>query len=295
MSEDRGPFDPTARKERISESWDAIAEKWDSWAPTVDAWFAPATAALFDLLQLQTGDRVLELAAGSGGLTLHLAKAVGPEGRVVATDVGPNMVKLAARNVRAAGLSNVVARVMDGEAPDVAWASMDAAVCRQGFMFFADPAETLRRLLRILRPGGRIGLTVFSTPDRNQVMAIPLSILNRWARPEGTTELPSTGPGPFSLAAPGLLESMLGETGFTEVVARAVSSPLGMPSVEELLRFDRDIMGDLVSDLPSEAQKKAWREVAEASAGYARSGSEGAPCELLVVVGRRPAAHRSST
>ncbi|MGA7861295.1 MAG: methyltransferase domain-containing protein [Thermoplasmata archaeon] len=289
MSEVRGPFDPAARKERISEGWDAMAEKWDSWAPIVDAWFAPATSVLLERLRLKAGDRVLELAAGSGGLTLHLARAVGPEGRVVATDSGPNMVKLAARNARAAGLSNVVARVMDGEAPDVPWASMDAVACRQGFMFLADPTSALGRLFPILRPGGRIGLTVFSTPERNGFMAVPFSILSQWKRPEGSTEPTAEGPGPFSLGAPGLLDSMLRHTGYAEVEVQAVRSPLHLPSVDELLRFDDDILGDLVADLPPAAQKEAWRAVAEASADYAGPHSEGAPCELLVVSGRRPA------
>jgi len=288
MTDVRGPSDPAARKERISEGWDAMAEKWDSWAPIVDAWFAPATRILLERLCLKAGDRVLELAAGSGGLTLHLARAVGPEGRIIATDSGPNMVKLAARNIRAAGLSNVVARVMDGEDPDVAWASMDAVACRQGFMFFADPTGALGRLFRILRPGGRIGLTVFSTPERNGFMAVPLSILSRWRRPDGSTGPASEGPGPFSLSAPGLLESMLRSTGYTEVEARAVRSPLRLSSVDELLRFDDDILGDLVADLPPAAQKEAWRAVAEASAEYVGPHSQGAPCELLVVSGRRP-------
>jgi ubiquinone/menaquinone biosynthesis C-methylase UbiE len=288
MTEERGPFDRAARKERISEGWDALAERWDSWAPIVDAWFAPATSALLEMVRLKPGDRVLELAAGSGGLTLHLARAVGPDGRVIATDVGPNMVKLAARNARAAGFPNIVARVMDGENPDVSWASMDAIVCRQGFMFFSDPEAALGRLRMALRPEGHIGLTVFSTPERNGFMATALSTLNRFHGALGDATPPVAGPGPFSLGAPGMLESMLRGSGFVDVAVRAVDSPLRMPSIDDLLRFYRDILGDLVSDLPAAVQAQAWEELRVAARSYAGPDSAGAPCEILVICGRRP-------
>lgn len=288
MLGDRHSMDAAARKEQISEHWDSVAEKWDAWGPVVDRWFAPATSVLLAMLDLKPRDRVLELASGSGGLTLHLARAIGSEGRVVATDVGPNMVKLAARNARAVGLSNVVARVMDGENPDVTWASMDAVACRQGLMFFADPAGALGRLYKVLRPGGRIGLTVFSTPDRNGFLANPIAILSRWAYPEIDPPATADGPGPFSLSKPGLLESIVREAGFVDVQSQRVSAPLRLPTVDELVRFDREILGDPLGDRPAEVQRAAWSEIARASSAYAGPGSDGAPCELLVVGARRP-------
>jgi ubiquinone/menaquinone biosynthesis C-methylase UbiE len=293
MFETEAAPDALSRKRQIVEGWDALAEKWDARAAIVDAWLTPVTTALIEMVHLKPGNRVLELAAGSGGLTLHLARTVGADGRVLATDSSPNMVKLAARNALVAGQKNVTVRVMDGEAPDMNWASMDAVVCRQAFMFFSDPAGTLERLYRVLRPGGGIGLTVFSTPDRNGFMTTPVSILSRWSEPgkiSGPVPVGApTGPGPFSLAEPGMLPSMLQRAGFTDVETRSISSPLHLGSVEEYVRFDRDIFGDIVADLPADVQEKAWREVTQASMGFAAPGSEGAPCELRVVVGRRPA------
>jgi ubiquinone/menaquinone biosynthesis C-methylase UbiE len=289
MSDVRRPIDPFVRKERIAEGWDSMAEKWDAWTPQIDEWFGPASTVLFDMLELKAGNRVLELAAGSGGLTLRLARAVGPEGRVVATDIGPNMVKLLARNVRAAGFSNVLARVMDGETPDISWASMDAIVCRQGFMFFVEPSTALERLFRVLRPTGRIGLTVFSSPERNGFMAVPLAILSRWGKPDAPPSPAPGGPGPFSLSAPGRLEEMLTRAGFVDVKSRTVSSPLRLRTGGELLRFLHDILDDVVADLPVAEQERAWAAVGRATATYAGADSAGAPGELLVVSGRRPA------
>lgn len=291
MSETPTPMRPEDVKAGISEGWDAIAEEWDGWTPIVNDWFNPATQVLLEFLGLKPGDRILELAAGTGGLTLQLAKVVGSEGRIIATDIGPNMVKLAARNLRAAGFSNVNARVMDGENPDLTWASMDAIVCRQGMMFFADPTGALQKLYRVLRPGGRIGVTVFSTPDRNEFMTIPRKILTRWAKPGGETPAPPTpGPGPFSLAAPGALEGMLKGAGFIDLQARIVPAWLRMLTQTDFLRFCDDILGEIVAELPPEKQAKAWDEVERATASFTAPGSNGAPSELIVASGRRPSA-----
>jgi ubiquinone/menaquinone biosynthesis C-methylase UbiE len=289
MPAEREVTEAEHRKAEIGEHWDTIAEKWDAWGPFVDQWFGPATVTLLDMLHISPGERVLELAAGSGGFTRHLAHAVGPEGRVLATDLGPNMVKLAARNLRAAGVSNVVTRVMDGENPDLSWASMDVVVSRQGVMFFADPGGAFERLIRVLRPGGRIGVTVFSAPERNGFITTPMGILSRWSSPDGVEASPVGGPGPFALSAPGLLESLFQRAGFVGVESRTVPLPLRLSSVEELLRFDREILGDPLSEKTPDVQKAAWRAVADASSGYVGPGSTGAPCEFLVVTGKRPA------
>ena len=280
-------------KQAIVDDWDARAEKWEAWAPVVDDWFSPATALLLEQLEARPGHRVLELAAGSGGFTRYLAGAVGPEGRVLATDTSPNMVKLAARNALSQGLSNVTARVMDGEHPDVAWASMDGIACRQGVMFFAEPQEAFERLLPVLRPGGRLSVSVFTTGDRNGFLSVPGGILFRWAEPEGKAPPPAGGPGPFSLGRAGQLEGILEKAGYEDLRAKAVSCALKMPTVEDLLRFYQEIVGQLVKDLPPAQQEAAWAEVRASSARFVGPGAS-APSEVLVASGRRPLIRRSA-
>lgn len=276
------------RKEDLVESWDARAEEWDAWTPVVDAWFAPATALLLQHLAVQPGHRVLELAAGSGGFTRHLARAVGPDGRVLATDSGPNMVKLAARNALAQGLSNVTTRVMDGEHPDVSWASMDGVASRQGVMFFAKPEAAFAQLVRVLRPGGRLSVSVFTTSNRNGFLSVPARILSHWVDPDGTTPKPPEGPGPFSLGKPGQLEEMLRRTGYDEVRSDTVACTLRMPTADDLLRFYHEILGDTVRDLGLTQQEQAWAEVRRTCEPFVDPSGPGAPSEILVASGRRP-------
>jgi precorrin-6B methylase 2 len=290
----RGDSQPTpfpADKMALQESWNARAEAWDRSAPITDAWFRPATESLLRALALRPGSTVLELAAGSGGLTLSLARAVGPSGRVVATDTGPRMIEILERNVRAAGLSNVEARVMDGERPDTAGGPFDAVACRQGAMFFEGPEDAFRRARERLRPGGRIGVTVFTTPDRNELLARPIRVLQQFSDPSGTAPAPPPGsPGPFALGKPGRIEGFLASAGFADVRSEVVPSPMRLPTVDALLSFYRTTMSDLVKDMSPEQREEAWAAVGEATAEFVGPGSPGAPCEIRVAWASRPSA-----
>jgi ubiquinone/menaquinone biosynthesis C-methylase UbiE len=278
---------PKHQKESLVENWDRIAPAWNRWAPTVDAWFRPATDRLLDALQLRPAKSVLEVAAGSGGFTAYLARSVGPPGRVVATDSGPSMVRLIEANARRARWTQVESRVMDGEAPDVPPASFDAVTCRQGFMFFAEPARALDRLRATLRPGGRIALSVFSTPDRNPLIALPMAIVARYAATPDAGSPRRGGPGPFSLGEPGQLDQMLSAARFEGVRSEVVACPLRIPSVPEMVRFLREIAIGELEKVPEATRATIWGEIADACRPFAEPTGPGAPCELLVVSGRR--------
>jgi ubiquinone/menaquinone biosynthesis C-methylase UbiE len=282
------PSDPKSQKEAIVASWDAVAPEWNEWGPVVDAWFAPATARMLAALELQRGQSVLELAAGSGGFTRYLAEAVGPGGRVVATDSGADMVRLAAENARRAGWTQVVTRVMDGEAPDVPDGTFDAVACRQAFMFFAEPARALERLRATLRPGGRLVVSVFSTPEHNAVVAMPMDVLARFFAVPGAPRPPPGGPGPFSLGEPGQLDSLFRGAGFSFVRSERVACPLRMASAADLVRFFREIVLGRLEELSPDLRAQAVRDLTERSTPFVDPNGPGAPCELWVVSGRRP-------
>jgi ubiquinone/menaquinone biosynthesis C-methylase UbiE len=94
---------------------------------------------------------------------LRAARRVGPEGAVLATDISSNIIDLAARDARSAGLNNVATRVMDGENLDVADGSFDAVISRLGLIYFPDQQRALRESYRVLRDGGRISTIVYPT------------------------------------------------------------------------------------------------------------------------------------
>ncbi len=127
---------------------------------------APATDLMLDMAGLKPGSRVLDVAAGAGDQTLDIAERVGPEGSVLATDLSPQILALAAANARQSGVSWIETLVADGEFLGVPEASFDAAVCRLGLMFFPGSPQGPAEMHRALKPGGRASAMVFSTPDQ---------------------------------------------------------------------------------------------------------------------------------
>src|SRR5262245_49174371 len=135
MTDQVPTFDPVKYKENIRQQWDTVADAWHKWIPVVQRWIGPVTGHMLDLARVGPGSRVLDLAAGDGDQSLMVARRVGPTGHVLATDIAPNLVAIAARAFRAAGLTNAEARVMDAEALTIAEGSYDAVICRLGLFF----------------------------------------------------------------------------------------------------------------------------------------------------------------
>jgi SAM-dependent methyltransferase len=283
-------FDPMRYKESTLEQWQAAADAWNRWGPQLERWLGPATEVMLDLAAVATGAKVLDIAAGAGGQTLAAARRVGPQGRVLATDVAPAILDFADANARAAGFSNVHVQVLDGEQLDVEPGHFDAVISRVGLIYFPDRQRALAGILRALRPGGRLAAIVYSTPERNPFFSIPVSVIRERAQ----LPPPAPGqPGPFSLGAPGVAEQALADAGFTDVVAVRIDAPLRLSSVDECLRFEQESFGALhqmLSGLDEAGREAAWQEIRERLAAFETGDGFSGPCELIVVAGRAPEA-----
>src|SRR5664279_4719880 len=109
-------FDPARYKTTTTDQWQAAAAAWYGWGAVIDTWLGEATDVMLDLAQVGPGSTVLDVAAGAGGQSIAAARRVGPTGRVLATDIAPNLLAYADHAARTAGLAAFVAtRVMDGE------------------------------------------------------------------------------------------------------------------------------------------------------------------------------------
>lgn len=278
-------FDPAAYKRTTREQWQTAAEPWYRWGPTLEDWLAQATELMLDVARIGPGNRVLDVAAGAGGQTIAAARRAGPEGAVLATDISGNILDFAARRALDEGLSNVATRVMDGEALEVAPGSFDAVISRVGFIYFPDQQAAFAGMRRALKPGGRLAGVVYSTPEANGFFSIPVSIIRR--RAALPAPLPGQ-PGPFSFGAPGAIEAVYRDAGFTSVEVRRVAAPLRMSSAAECVRFERESFGALhqmLSSLSESERADVWSEIEqELSQFETPDGFEG-PCELIVSVG----------
>ena len=279
-------FDAKRYKETTREQWQSAAEAWNRWEPTIARWVGPATEQLIDMMRVKPGDAVLDVAAGSGSQSLLLAARVGVKGRVVATDISSNILEFARANARAAGFSNVETSVVDGEELAVDDSTFDAVMCRLGLMYFPDRDRALTAMRRALRPGGRVGAMVFTTPERNQFFSIPISVIRRHAG----LPAPAPGqPGPFSLGS-GLLEKALATAGLREIESRIATAPLRLASAAQFLQFEKESFGALHQMLAGLAQAQkdaAWAEIEREFRAFERDGVCELSSEVIIATGMR--------
>jgi ubiquinone/menaquinone biosynthesis C-methylase UbiE len=209
--------------------WTSVAPTWRRHRAHVEQMKDTLTRELLATLDLQPGQRVLELGAGTGDLALRLAQAVGPTGSVLATDVAQGMVELLRDTT--AGLPNVEVTRLDAVDIDLPDGSVDAIVFRMGLMFVAEPGRALAECRRVLRPTGALVLAVWAGPEHNPWLAsVGMSVMmhGQWAGG------PPTSPGAvFSLADPAALQRLVQDSGFTEVIVREVATPARFSSAEE--------------------------------------------------------------
>jgi protein-L-isoaspartate O-methyltransferase len=112
---------------------------------------------IIEALAIGPGSRVADIGAGSGLLTVHLARAVAPSGKVVATDIDGAVLDLLGQRLEKLGLDKVVERrVVAAETPGLEAGAYDAILLAEVDHFFADPVTWLRDAQSALKPGGRI-------------------------------------------------------------------------------------------------------------------------------------------
>lgn len=280
-------FDAAKYKATTRQQWQDAAEAWNAWGRFLATWLGPATEAMLDMAKVGPGSFVLDVAAGAGQQTLIAAQRVGPSGRVLATDISPDILDYALENARIHGLHNVETLEADGESLDVAPDSFDAAISRIGLIYFPDQQRALANIIRSLRPGGRFAAIVYSTPENNGFFSKPVSIIRERAQ----LPPPAAGqPGPFSLGSPGTLSNVLEEAGFRDIEEEVVSAPVVLPTAADCLRFERESFGALhqmLSGLGPEAQESVWAEIGKVLADFETAEGFIGPCELVVAAGTK--------
>ncbi|MDQ3215886.1 MAG: methyltransferase domain-containing protein [Pseudomonadota bacterium] len=284
--DDRPTFDAAKFKTTTRAQWQSAADAWHQWGPFLGEWLGPATEQMFDLAYIKAGSRVLDVAAGAGEQSIAAARRVGPGGHVLATDIAPALLDHARADARAAGLSNVETRELDGEAlSELPAASFDAAISRVGLIYFPDQQRALAGIRSALKPGGRFAAIVYSTPENNQFFSIPVGIIRRRAK----LPPPQPGqPGPFSLGGDGVLAAAYERAGLRDIEVRKVESPVRLPSTAECVRFERESFGALhqmMSTLSDAERAETWDEIEHELRQFETNGRFVGPCEMVVGAG----------
>jgi ubiquinone/menaquinone biosynthesis C-methylase UbiE len=239
-------------REQLHAMWSSVAGHWATHADMVDTRAAVFTAQMLASVDPQPGERILELASGPGGAGLAAAARF-PTCEVVISDVAPEMVAVAARRAGEGGLTNVRTAVIDLEAIDQPDESFDAVLCREGLMFATDHAHAVREMRRVLRPGGRLCVSVWGPRERNPWLAL---VLDGVSAQVGRPVPPPGVPGPFSLDDATTIESLLKESGLTDVTVSEVETPMRAATFDEWWTRTTSLAGPLaglIAALPADA------------------------------------------
>jgi ubiquinone/menaquinone biosynthesis C-methylase UbiE len=265
------------------------AEQWQCGKAHRAEVTGPANEMMLDLANLRAGDRVLDLAAGTGDQTLMAARRVGPTGYVLATDISASMLEIAREAVRNAGLTNVETRVMDAEKIDLDPDSFDAVICRMGLMLFSNPVKALIGMRRVVKPTGKVVALVLSTEQKNPYLGVPLAIVRRLGR----TPSPAKGDrGTFALGGPGVLEDTYRRAGFLDVTVHAVSIRRRFQSVAEAVQTMKDLFSpfflqELMATLGDAEREQAWAQIERQLGQFGSPNGFEIPGEALVAVGTK--------
>ena len=261
--------DPVEFRQRQRQQWNSAAMGWRRWSELIDRAASGVSGRLVELAGVERGSRVLDVAAGYGEPSLTVAKKVGAEGSVVATDISPEMLAYGRERAATAGIENIEFVESDAASLGFPEHSFDAALSRWGIIFEPDGEAAAARVRSFLEPGGRLAISSWGPPDRVPFLGIPMRTAMQCLQvpppPPGT-------PGPLSRPTPEALGGLLEVAGFSAVEVEETEVTFEWESPEQFTTFVKEIAPPVTAMLaphPQEVQEETWAAITEATRGAA--------------------------
>jgi ubiquinone/menaquinone biosynthesis C-methylase UbiE len=247
-------------RDKQKDSWDHFSNGWRKWddfnMQSLKYW----SDEIIRLIAPKEGDVILDVASGTGEPGLTIASMIG-DGTVVITDLSEGMLETAREKAAAAGSMNVQVHSADVSALPFEDDTFDAISCRFGFMFFPNIQQAATELRRVLKPGGRMAVSVWSKSEDNfWVMATLNTLRQRLQLP-----LPlSDAPGMFRCAEEGFIASIFKAAGFKNIKESSVRGELLPDTLERYWNFMTEVITPVVaalSDVSDEMKVTLKQEV----------------------------------
>jgi ubiquinone/menaquinone biosynthesis C-methylase UbiE len=262
-------------------SWNESAEDYVGLMRNLE----PFRSDLVAQLAPRVGERVLDLGTGPGEPAITIAREVGATGHVMGVDLSENMVSIAQRVANARGLTNVEFRTMDCGKLQFPDGSFDAAISSFGFQIFTDPEAAAREAHRVLRPGGRIAVSVWSTGDKVPWIHAIMGPMLEHAEPDETGYLPT----PYETGGPGEMVAFLKAAGFAEAVEQRRTYFLKFDDEEDYLHalLKATPIGHSLSEETEETQKEVLTKTRENLKKWKTPEGLAIPGEGVIVFARK--------
>ena len=242
---------------------------------------APAQDRLLALARIEAGERVLDVACGTGLVTLPVARAVGAAGRVMGVDLSEKMVAEAWSAAGAQGLANVEFARMDAEELDLPDESFEVALSALGILYCPDPLRALQEMRRVLVPGGRVAIAVWGERRRCGWAEIFPIVESRVES--------DVCPLFFQLGTGDALRMTMEAAGFGEIEVERIATRLRYASADEALAaaFAGGPVALAYSRFDEPTRASAHGDYLASIAPFADGGGYLIPGEFVVARGRR--------
>ena len=282
------PVTPWEVIESQRQDWNRVASGWDKW----DDYFSRSMTFINHRLvadaRLRPGMRVLDIGSGTGYPALLAGEVVGATGQVAGIDLAESMLAVASRKAKAREMSHVTFRTGDATALPFDAASFDAVISRFCLMFLPEITKALKDMVRVLKPGGYVAAAVWSAPEKNPFIRIPMDVI------KSIVTLPPPdpdAPGVFRLAKPGELKGLMEGAGLTPLSEEEFLANVTYATAEEFFNSVLDLAGPLqniFAKLTAEQKAQAQRDIINVVNTYQRQGQIVFPIAVRFVAAYKP-------
>jgi len=222
-----GDFDPAAFTASARETWSAAAPRYDKLSAAL---FGPLTESFLDFAGVRKGWRVLDVACGPGIASRAAARRAGEKGSVLATDLAPGMIELAAARPAERRAAPIEWRALDAQRTGLPDSSFDAVVCQLGLMLFAEPDAALAEMRRVAKPGAPVACLV---QGRRSHMLFTALVMDAIVSRAPHLRAPKGAPTLFAFGPDKILEEAFARAGLREIVTRRVEGVFRFESAEQ--------------------------------------------------------------
>ena len=182
----------------------------------------PMGQKIIEFIKPEGSKTILDIASGTGEPGLSIATMLNG-GKVIMTDIAENMLAIAKENADARNILNVETILTDVCNLPFDDKSFDSISCRFGFMFFPDMQMAANEMSRVLKPSGRIAISVWNIPEKNFWVTATMGTIGGHI---DIPENPSGAPGMFRCCKPGLMKELFEKAGFKNIKEEEISSTL---------------------------------------------------------------------
>lgn len=274
--------------EQQRQDWSRVAPAWEKWDGLLHQNLSFLNYRLVGDARIRPGQRVLDLGSGTGYPAIVAADAVGNEGEVLGLDLSEAMLDRAKRKAYGLGLFQLDFRVADVTHLSEEDNSFDAVVSRFCLMFLPDIQKAVSEIARVLKPGGYLAAAVWSGPDQNPFVKIPVDVLKRFI------EIPTPSPdqpGIFRLAKPGDLSGMVERAGLRKLTDEEIQADSFYDSADTYWTNLIDMaapLQPLFAKLSAKDRVEVERQIKDAVEQYRRGDNIALPMTIRIVVARKP-------